>query len=306
MSLHLLVVEGNTRSDREPYRATFGRTASQSYAATLKDLAPDAECEIVFPADPDGELPNGAGLEAFDGVFITGSALNVYDGGPAIERQIELVRAIFASGTPLFGSCWGLQVASAATGGVVVKNPRGREIGIARGIRPTEVGRSHPLLAGRPAAWDALCSHIDHVETAPEGAKILAGNAMSEVQAIEIVRGGVFWGVQYHPEYSLTEVASIMTRRAPALAREAMFADEAEAKAYAADLVALERDPSRADLAERLELGRDVLEPSSRRIELTNFLERLVHPLAARRGRGAEENRIRAQRASFGAYVALT
>jgi len=286
MTLHLLVVEGNTRSDREPYRATFGRTASQSYAVTLRELAPDAECEIVFPADPDDALPNGAGLEAFDGIFITGSALNVYDGGPAIERQIELVRAIFASRTPLFGSCWGLQVASAAAGGVVAKNPRGREIGVARGIRPTDAGRAHPLLAGRPEVFDALCSHIDHVETAPEGGKILAGNAMSEVQAMEIVRGGVFWGVQYHPEYSLTEVASIMARRAPALAREAMFADEEAAKAYAENLVALERDPSRGDLAGRLELEGDVLEPSRRRIELRNFIERLARPSAIARGRG--------------------
>ena len=287
MPLHLLVVEGNTRADREPYRATFGRTASQSYAETLKTLAPDAECEICFPADPAGALPEGAGLEFFDGVFITGSALNVYDGGPAIERQLELARAIFASRTPLFGSCWGLQVASAAAGGVVVKNPRGREIGVARDIRPNAAGRAHSLLAGRSAAFDALCSHIDHVQTAPAGATILASNAVSEVQAMEIAfSGGIFWGVQYHPEYSLTEVASIMARRAPALAREAIFADEAAAKAYADELVALERDSSRVDLAERLELGDDVLKPAQRQIELTNFIERLARPFAAQRGRG--------------------
>jgi len=287
MALHLLVVEGNTRADREPYVATFGKTASQSYAATLNGLAPDAECEICFPADPDGALPDGAGLEAFDGVFITGSALNVYDGGPAIERQIALVRAIFASRTPLFGSCWGLQVASVAAGGVVVKNPRGREIGVARDIRPNAAGRAHPLLAGRPAGFDALCSHIDHVQTAPEGATLLAGNAMSEVQAMEFsFSGGTFWGVQYHPEYSLIEVASILARRAPALAREAMFADEAAARAYAADLVEVERDPSHIKLAARWELGADVLEPSRRQTELRNFLARLARPFAAQHGRG--------------------
>jgi len=287
MPLHILVLEGNTRADREPYVAAFGKTASQSYAVTLKTLAPDAECEIVYPADPDGALPQGAALESYDAAFITGSALNVYEGGPAIERQIELVRAIFASQTPLFGSCWGLQVACTAAGGVVVKNPRGREIGVARNIRPNAAGRAHPLLAGRAERFDALCSHIDHVETAPEGAKPLAGNAMSEVQAMEIAyAGGMFWGVQYHPEYSLTEVASIMERRAPALASENVFADEAAAKAYAADLVAVERDSTRVDLAQRLELGEDVRAPSQRRIELVNFLERLARPLAAQRGRG--------------------
>jgi GMP synthase (glutamine-hydrolysing) len=287
MALHLLVVEGNTRADRAPYLAKFGKTASQSYAATLEALAPDAKCEICFPADLDSVLPAGAGLEAYDAVFITGSALNVYDGGPAIDRQLELVRAIFASKTPLFGSCWGLQVACTAAGGVVVKNARGREIGVARNIRPNTAGLAHPLLAGRAGAFDALCSHIDHVQTAPPGAVLLAGNAMSEVQAMEIdFSGGTFWGVQYHPEYSLTEIASIMDRRAETLADEQMFVNEAAAKAYAADLVAVERDPGRVDLAQRLELGQDVREPSLRQIELGNFLERLARPFAARRGRG--------------------
>ena len=287
MALRLLVVDGNTRADRESHRAAYGEGVSQSYAATLKELAEDAECDIVFPADPDGALPDGAGFESYDGAFITGSWLNLYDGGPAIERQIELVRAIYAARMPLFGSCWGLQVASAAAGGVVVKNPRGREIGVARDIRPTEAGRAHPLLAGRSVAFDALCSHIDIVRTAPEGATILASNAKSQVQAIEVVfSGGLFWGVQYHPEFSLTEIASIMARHAPTLAREAMFPDEAAVKAYAAELVALERDPSRADLAERLALRDDVLEPAGRRVELRNFIERLARPFAAGRGRG--------------------
>ena len=58
------------------------------------------------------------------------------------------------------------------------------------------------------------------------------------------------------------------------------------AKAYADELVALERDSSRVDLAERLELGDDVLEPAQRQIELTNFIERLARPFAAQRGRG--------------------
>ena len=44
----------------------------------------------------------------------------------------------------MFGSCWGLQVITAAAGGSVRKNPKGREIGFGRGIRLTEAGRKHP------------------------------------------------------------------------------------------------------------------------------------------------------------------
>ena len=134
MSLHLLVIEGDTRDNRDAYRAGFGMTASDAYAATLREIAPDAVCDIGFPADEGAGLPDAAGLDAYDGALITGSALNLYDGGPAITRQIDLARAVFASRTPLFGSCWGLQVATAAAGGEVLRNPKGRQIGVARNI----------------------------------------------------------------------------------------------------------------------------------------------------------------------------
>ena len=167
MPLHLLVIEGNVRAARENYRAAFGKTASESYAAVLGEIAPDAMVDICCPADGDASLPDAAGLEAYDGVAITGSALNLYNGGSEVLRQIDLARAVFASHAPFFGSCWGLQVASAAAGGEVIRNPKGREIGFARNIFPTEAGRAHTLLRGRGGAYDAPCSHLDIVARSP-------------------------------------------------------------------------------------------------------------------------------------------
>jgi GMP synthase (glutamine-hydrolysing) len=279
MGLKLLVVEGNTREGRETYRVGFDRTASESYSDTLHALAPDASCDICFPTDPDASLPGA--LSDYDGVFITGSALNLYDGGPEVERQIELARAVFAARVPFFGSCWGLQVASAAAGGAVIRNPRGREVGVARNIRLTAAGREHPLLAGRPSVYEALCSHLDIVEL-PPGAVALAENEMAPVQAAEIVHdGGRFWGVQYHPEYSFAEVAAIMERRAGALAREG-FGD---ALGHARELRALDDAPP-AGAAWRLGLGDSVMTARARALELTNFIERRVRPEASARGRG--------------------
>ena len=61
-------------------------------------------------------------------------------------RQVELARAVYKSGTPFFGSCWGLQVATVAAGGSVRQNPRGREVGIARDLTLTSAGtRPSPL-----------------------------------------------------------------------------------------------------------------------------------------------------------------
>ena len=277
MGLRFLVIEGNTRRGREAYASAYGLTPSQSYAGVLQVLAPDASCDVAFPADEGANLPEREGVRGYDAVFVTGSALNAYDAEPAVTRQIELMRAVLESGVPCFGSCWGLQIAAVAAGGTVAKNPAGREIGFARTIAPTPAGREHPLLAGRPPAFAAPATHIDSVTALPPGAVCLASNAVSEVQAAEIrVDGGVFWGVQYHPEFALAEIAGIIERRSRVLAQEGFFAAPEDAKAYADDLRALEADPSRSDLAWRHGLDAEVVDPALRRREIGNFIEHQV------------------------------
>lgn len=286
MALRLLVVEGNARAEREAQKLAYGRAASEAYAEALREIAPDALCDICFPADAGANVPDAGGLAGYDGVAITGSALNLYDGGPEISAQIELSRAVFASRTPCFGSCWGLQVASAATGGQVLLNPKGREIGFARNIAPNGAGASHPLLRGRPAAYDAPCTHLDIVAMPGEGAVALAGNAYSPAQAAELRQdGGVFWGVQYHPEFSLADVASILARRFQRLRAEGFFTDRAECERHCADLRALHENPARADIAWRLGVDEQVTDARLRRTELANFIAALVRPEKSRRGR---------------------
>jgi GMP synthase (glutamine-hydrolysing) len=286
MALRLLIVEGNVEKAREAHRASFGKTPSQSYADALAAIAPDIICDICLPADPGANLPNGKGLEDYDGVAITGSALNVYDGGEAVERQIDLARAVYASGTAFFGSCWGLQVAAVASGGTVIKNPIGREIGIARNISVTDAGAAHKLLEGRPGAFDAPCTHLDIVSVPPSDSTILATNRFSGVQAAEIRHGGgLFWGVQYHPEFTLTELASILERRVNPLVAEGLFADEAQAKAYCADLRALDADKGRRDIAFKLGVEPELLETERRVTELRNWIEHQVRPQKSQRGK---------------------
>ena len=214
MGLRFLVVEGNARDARQAHKAAYGKMPCESYAAVLQRIEPDIICDLAFPADEGANLPDPAGLQSYDGIVLTGSALNLYDGTPAVTRQIDLMRAVYASGTPAFGSCWGIQIGAAAAGGDVRRNPKGREIGIARRLTPTEAGRSHPMLTGRPASYDAPAIHLDAVVTPPADCTVLATNAMSAIQAAEIrADGGTFWGVQYHPEFSLAELAAILERR---------------------------------------------------------------------------------------------
>lgn len=291
MALRFLVVEGNTRPEREKHERAFGKIYAAGYAALVERLAAAADAparaDIAYPADEGANLPDGAGLADYDGVFLTGSALNLYDMTPPIRRQIELVRTVMESGTPCFGSCWGVQVGAAAAGGSVAKNPAGREVGFARRIVATAEGAGHPLLAGRPAAFDAPAIHLDMVETVPEGATVLATNAVTAVQAMEIRRGeSVFWGVQYHPEYGLDEMAAILDRYGEKLVGEGFCADLAAAEGFVADLRALDADPvGRTDLAWRYGLDAEILDPMKRTREISNFIEAVVKPRAVSRGR---------------------
>jgi GMP synthase (glutamine-hydrolysing) len=288
--LRCLVVEGNVRAAREAHAAETGRMPCESYAEALAAVAGGLGepilCDFAFPADAGANLPDSAGLSDYDAVVLTGSALSVYRAEPAVLRQIALMRAVYASGTPAFGSCWGLQVGTVAAGGTVAPTPTAPEIGFARRLTPTEAGRTHPLLAGRPAAYDAPAVHLDAVVLPAGDCTVLAVNDLAPVQAAEIrSAGGTFWGVQYHPEFALDELGAIVARYGPALVEAGLCRAEDEAAAYAADLAALHADPGRADLAWRHGLNREVLDPARRLTEIRNFLRHRVGPEKSRRGR---------------------
>lgn len=283
----LLVIEGNTAESRAQQIAAGGVASGHGYAALLRELLPGAQVDICYPADGAVALPPGTTLDGYDGAAITGSALHVYDGGPAVHRQIELVRALFATGMPVFGSCWGLQLLTAAAGGSVRRNPKGREIVYGRGIRLNASGRAHPMYAGKSETFDAMTFHLDEVETVAPGTTVLATNAVSAVQAVELRCGtAVAWGVQYHPEYPLREVAAIVRRTGINLVREGFFADPGALTCFAAELDTLDRNPDDTALAGRHGIDGGVLDKPMRVREIANWIEHRVLPTRTQRGRG--------------------
>ncbi|MBP1182103.1 type 1 glutamine amidotransferase [Methylobacterium sp. PvR107] len=274
--LRLLIADGNDRAARERHVTATGRTSAESYAAVVQDLAPESACRHINPADADAALP--VGLSDFDGLILTGSTLKVSEGTPAVTRQLDLMRAAFEAGLAVFGSCWGVQVAATVAGGHAAANPRGPEYGFARAITPTEEGRAHPLLAGRPATWDAPAIHSDAVLEPPPGARVLAGNRMLGIQAIEIRQGsGWFWGTQYHPELDLDELAAMLRLCGPGIVEAGLAESSQAVAAYADEIAALQGgDPEAARrLAWRHGIGPEVLEADLRRREIGNFLARL-------------------------------
>ncbi|HET9472336.1 MAG TPA: type 1 glutamine amidotransferase [Steroidobacteraceae bacterium] len=273
----ILVIDGNVAETRAKHVSMGGTDSGDGYVATLKRLAPDIECDLVRPADEEPKLPSGVGIADYDGAVITGSALNIYSREAAVERQIDLAKAVFAAGVPCFGSCWGLQVGVTAAGGSVVRNPRGREFGFARRIQLTAEGRDHPMFQGKPDVFEAVTVHVDTVESLPAGSTPLAHNDMG-LQAAEIrLNGGaIFWGVQYHPEYSVAESAAMARRYAEALIRDGLFKDRADLDAHTADLMALDANPSDARLAWRYGVGEGITDIRLKLAEIRNWLERQV------------------------------
>ena len=273
--LRLLVVDGNTSAGRRRIAESAGATPAESYAAVLRAIAPGAMVDICTPADGDGTTPQP--LNSYDGVAITGSSLNIYQRETESLRQIDFVREVFARGIPMFGSCWGLQLATVAAGGEVGLNPAGREVAFARKIALTSAGRDHPMHAKRDAVFDAPAIHSDIVTRLPQGSIVTAHNAMSEVQAAEIRLGhGVFWGVQYHPEYGLYDIAAVIKRYGQTLVTEGFFANLTELERYVTDLSTLAANERRRDIAWRLGFGDDITKESVRQTELSNWIASLV------------------------------
>jgi GMP synthase (glutamine-hydrolysing) len=216
-------------------------------------------------------------LADYDGVVITGSALNIYDRAAPVERQVDLAKAVFSAGVPCFGSCWGLQVGVTAAGGSVVRNPRGREFGFARRIALNPAGLDHPMFQGKPEVFEAVTVHVDTVDSLPRGATPLAHNDMG-LQAAELrfANGGSFWGVQYHPEYSVAEVAAMARRYAEVLIRDGLVKEQAELDALVTDLQAFDANPADARLAWRFGVGAAITDTSIKLAELRNWLQRRV------------------------------
>ena len=286
-SPRLLVIEGNSPESLAEHIAVGGTPAHEGYSNLLRELMPGSIVDTCFPGYPGAILPGGESLTGYDGIAITGSSMHIYNGGPSVARQIELVRAALATGTPVFGSCWGLQVITVAAGGSVRKNPNGREIGFGRGIRLTEAGRKHPMYVGKLDVFNAPTVHLDEVETLPPGATVLATNAVSSVQSAEIrTNGSVAWGVQYHPEYPLREVAAIVRRIGRRLIEEGFFADEPDMRSFAADLDTLDRDPDCKRLSWRNGISKNILDKKLRVSEVANWIEFQVLPTRVKRGRG--------------------
>jgi GMP synthase (glutamine-hydrolysing) len=269
----ILVIDGNVAEVRARQVAALGYDSGSGYARVLRRIDPSLQIDIVLAADAEPQFPAGVALADYGGVTMTGSALNIYNGGAPVTRQIELAKAVFAAGVPFFGSCWGLQVAVTAAGGEVRANARGREFGFARRILLTEAGRAHPLFHGKPAAFEAPTVHKDEITALPPGATTLAVNDFGLQAAVFQYGRGTFWGVQYHPEYDYADIAAAAERYGDAFVTEGMFRDIHALKDFANELRVLQSNPADASMLWKHGLGPAMRSETLRMLEIRNWLQ---------------------------------
>lgn len=273
----LLLMEGNVAEKRKLAAGLGVRSSSEIYSIAIRAHFPQLELDIVYGADPDWCIPKGRSWSDYDGLVITGSSLHAYDKEFAVTNQIELVAQAGESGIPIFGSCWGLQIAVMAAGGTVAYNPRGREVGFARKIMTNDLGSSHPMFRGKGRVFDAPCIHYDEVIQLPGSATLLASNSHSLVQAAVVPLGrSEVWAVQYHPEFDLEQLAQLYTLYADDMVQQGFFECRDSLGRYVEMLRALAANPSDAGLAWQLGIDEDITDDGRRRMEILNWIQSRV------------------------------
>jgi GMP synthase (glutamine-hydrolysing) len=153
----------------------------------------------------DDPLPLPRDADAF---IITGSSSSVTEEAPWMQRANELVRAIVVAEVPLLGLCFGHQMIAHALGGLVEKNPRGREIGTVRARRLCP----DPLLDELPATFHVHTTHVDSVTRLPHEATLLAETDKEPIAAFRL--GKKTWAVQFHPEFDADVMRTYLRERA--------------------------------------------------------------------------------------------
>ncbi|WAJ27186.1 glutamine amidotransferase-related protein [Antarcticirhabdus aurantiaca] len=272
MPLNLLVVASETPDQCEARRRSVGAASHETFASTLASLDPEATMSHLSCVDGT-PTPMAAALQRFDGVFFAGSPIQMHEESAETRSAADFAARIFEAGVPAFGSCAGLQIATVAAGGTCKAREGTMEAGFARGIVATPAGRSHPLLRGRPLVWEAPAMHSSMVEAMPPGGTVLASTKTTPVEAAEIRSGnGVFWGVQYHPELTIAEIAASLRRQSDDLMEQGMARDRSAVEAYARALEALHEDAGRLDIAWQIGVDEEVTDPDRRMRELRNFL----------------------------------
>jgi GMP synthase (glutamine-hydrolysing) len=123
------------------------------------------------------------------GVIFSGGPKSVHVGGaPVIDP------AVYDTGIPILGICYGAQLLALQLGGVVSNTGQGEY-----GKTMLDVISDGVLLADQPVQQQVWMSHFDSITEAPDGFRITAKTSSVPVAVLEDSQRKLY-GVQFHPE----------------------------------------------------------------------------------------------------------
>ena len=134
----------------------------------------------------------------------------ILSGGPKsvhVEGSPRLDAAVYDTGVPIFGICYGAQLIGLQLGGEVANTGAGEY-----GRTALSVTGSSVLFSDLPTAQNVWMSHFDSIVTAPPGFSSLASTPGAPVAALENVERRIC-GVQFHPEVVHTERGQEILKR---------------------------------------------------------------------------------------------
>jgi len=182
----------------------FGSQVTQLIARRVREAR--VYCEI-HPADVSDAFVRDYGAR---GVILSGSHMSAYE-----ESTDRAPKAVFESGVPVLGICYGMQTMAQQLGGKVEAG-KVREFGFAEvrarghtklfdGIEDFSTPEGHGMLK----VW---MSHGDKVTVMPDGFKLMASTESCPIagMADEARR---FYAVQFHPEVTHTKQGKRILQR---------------------------------------------------------------------------------------------
>jgi GMP synthase (glutamine-hydrolysing) len=163
-------------------------------------------------------------LNVFDTPHFGGEVLNGFDcllvGGaseasvmaperyPFVESCIRLMKFCMNQDIPVFGSCFGFQLAVLALGGRIVRDESGYEMGTPP-IYTSPAAAHDPLFTDVPDGFRAVSVHKERAPELPSSCELLAYTDVCP-HAFR-VRGKNFWAFQFHPEVDRATLVERLT-----------------------------------------------------------------------------------------------
>jgi GMP synthase (glutamine-hydrolysing) len=181
----------STATDGPVLVVDFGAQYSRLIARRVREA--HVYSEIVPPGLTAAELL----ARRPQGIILSGGPKSVYESpAPSIDP------AIYESGVPILGICYGAQLLTQQLGGTVARTGRG-EYGRTR----MTVHSPSPLFADWPAEAEVWMSHGDAITEVPPGFVATAASPDAPVAALHDSERRIY-GVQFHPEVVHTDRGS--------------------------------------------------------------------------------------------------